>query len=252
MKRIMLITMLAVVLLSAAGTIPAMAGGPAKAALSCESPAMPPPVVGQAFQITGILTYGTSDTPVSHRSVTVYASADGKKWTEIGSATTDDSGRYTVTTSQDAARTYRYRAVFDGDRLFKKVTSPTISVQVNPMAGATQWPWVSCFELYNEGGFVARLACYYSMDDGATWKESGHTDAAHIGVTASACLYTLGVPDGALVKIHAIVVGGKDRTGSTVFRYHYDNYTLHGGPTYSYSISGTTLNPTLRGPYGPL
>ena len=36
-------------------------------------------------------------------------------------------------------------------------------------------------------------------------------------------LDALGVPDGAWAKIHVIVVGGNDKTGSTVFEYTADN-----------------------------
>ncbi|MBP1928929.1 hypothetical protein J2741_001476 [Methanolinea mesophila] len=32
-----------------------------------------------------------------------------------------------------------------------------------------------------------------------------------------------GVPEGALVKMHAVIVGGKDKTGSEVFQYVHDN-----------------------------
>ena len=39
-----------------------------------------------------------------------------------------------------------------------------------------------------------------------------------------------GVPDGAWVKIHVIGVGGKDRTGSTVFEYREDNNFWFDGP----------------------
>ncbi len=34
-----------------------------------------------------------------------------------------------------------------------------------------------------------------------------------------------GVPEGALVKMYAVVVGGKGKTGSEVFQYvHYNGY----------------------------
>ena len=61
----------------------------------------------------------------------------------------------------------------------------------------------------------------------------------------------LGVPNGALVKIHVIVVGGNDKTGSTVFEYYQGNFWDQ-GRTWTYYITGTTLNPKLDGPYdGP-
>jgi len=56
-----------------------------------------------------------------------------------------------------------------------------------------------------------------------------------------------GVPDDAWVKIHVIVVGGKDRTGNTVFEYREDNNFWFDGPVWTYYICGTTLNPSLVG-----
>jgi len=238
--------------MSAVGTATVMAKGPEKTALSCESPVMPPYIFGE-FEITGILTYGTSSTPVSHRLITVYTSTDEnkwneKKWTEVGSVYTNDSGQYTVTTSRDTKGTYYYKAVFEGDKIFKKVPSPTISVTVNPLPGATPLAFVSYFELHNNGLFIVKLACDYSTDDGVTWTESKHTSGIWQGSEVYMPLDVLGVPDRALVKIHVIVVGGKDQIGSTVFEY-YNDYN-RGGRTITYYISGTTLNPDLEGPYG--
>ncbi|MGZ4904429.1 MAG: hypothetical protein ACXV5I_06415 [Halobacteriota archaeon] len=90
------------------------------------------------------------------------------------------------------------------------------------------------------GWFVAKIACYYSTDGGVTWKESDHTSGIAMGNSKVAMLSDLGVPDGALVKIHAIVVGGKDRTGSEVFRYYKYSWWYA-----DYWIKGTTWNPTL-------
>jgi hypothetical protein len=249
MKRIVMITVFAVLLLSAAATTTVMAKEHAVTALSCESPAMPSPFAGQPFHITGILTDGTSGTPVPDRLITVYMLTDGKKWMEIGSNSTDESGQYNVTTRQDTADTYFYRAVFDGDKSFRKVTSPTTEVSVNPLPRLIPWTSVSFFELHNNGWFVAKLACYYSTDDGVTWKESGHTGGIGMTDYVYMPLDALGVPDGALVKIHVIVVGGNDKTGSTVFRYVADNNFYWHGPEWVYYIYGTTLNPRLEGPY---
>ncbi|MGZ4926648.1 MAG: hypothetical protein ACXV4B_09405 [Halobacteriota archaeon] len=90
------------------------------------------------------------------------------------------------------------------------------------------------------GWFVAKIACYYSTDGGVTWKESDHASGIAMGNSKVAMLSDLGVPDGALVKIHAIVVGGKDRTGSEVFRYYKYSWWYA-----DYWIKGTTWNPTL-------
>ena len=96
-------------------------------------------------------------------------------------------------------------------------------------------------KLWNEGWFVAHLACYYSMDGGASWCESAHSDGITRYGCAVASLADLGVPEFALVKIHAVVVGGKDRTGSEVFQYwpYYHNWGL-------YTISGVTWKPSLE------
>jgi hypothetical protein len=80
------------------------------------------------------------------------------------------------------------------------------------------------FSLYNLGWFVARLSCYYSTDGGVTWHESESIDGITKDNFGYSPLGDLGVPDGALVKIHAIVVGGKDRTGSEVFKYVYTTW----------------------------
>ncbi len=190
MKRIVLITVLAVLLMAAAGTTTAAAEGPAKTALSCESPTMPPPVVGEAFQINGTLTYGTSSTPVPHRLITVYTSTDEKKWTEVGSVNTDDDGQYTVTTSQDTPGTYYYKAVFDGDKIFKKVTSPTRSVTVNQLLGLTPMAFVSYFEFHNYGWFVTDWRVIIAP----TTVSHGRSPVIHQGygmVTTCTCLSTL-------------------------------------------------------------
>ncbi len=112
-----------------------------------------------------------------------------------------------------------------------------------PAAVATGYVGISAIYLNNDGWFVARLACYYSTDDGVTWQESAHSDdiAKGKGVN-SGLLSNLGVPDGALVKIHAVVIGGKDRTGSEVFQYvgYYNTFLAW------YYIDGVTWNPTLH------
>lgn len=96
------------------------------------------------------------------------------------------------------------------------------------------------------GLFITKIACYYSTDGGVTWIESSHTDGIAKGESADVYLRDLSVPDGALVRIHAIVVGGKDRTGSEVFQCSYfacgrdfsDRYAV-------YYIDGVTWKPVL-------
>jgi hypothetical protein len=102
------------------------------------------------------------------------------------------------------------------------------------------------FILDNWGVFVAKLACYYSTDGGVTWKESGHTDGIALWDSGLLELKDFGVPEDALVRIHAIVVGGKDRTGSEVYQCTYWSHGEYWGHSYPvYEISGTTWNPTL-------
>jgi hypothetical protein len=106
---------------------------------------------------------------------------------------------------------------------------------------------ISGFTLMNWGGFVAKIACYYSTDGGVTWTESSHTGDITLGEFKLVDLNDYGVPEDALVKIHVIVVAGKDRTGSQVFKTAY----YPSGPmvvhTYAdYNIYGTTWNPDLE------
>ena len=118
-------------------------------------------------------------------------------------------------------------------------------------AGYTQ---ISGLMLYNDGWFVAKLACEYSID-GGPWTESSSVNCQGLGGSAFIYLgkYGLGLPNGALVKIHVIVVGGiggaKAKTGSEVFQvvpYKGGAINYWAG----YDITGTTLKNTLQ--YGGL
>ena len=113
------------------------------------------------------------------------------------------------------------------------------------VAAGTGYTRINTFVLHNFGGFVARIACYYSTDGGVTWHESDHGRGIALLDWRSAELGDLGVPDGALVKMHAVVVGGKDRTGSEVFQYVYADWRYTGREA-DYSIYGTTWNPESR------
>ncbi len=112
------------------------------------------------------------------------------------------------------------------------------------------YPAISGLQLANKGLFVAKIACYYSTDNGVTWTESDHSSGITVGDGGTVHLADLGVPDRALVKMHAIVVGGKDRTGSEVFQatpgYAGDWWYAY------YEIVGFTWNPELyyHGIYG--
>jgi hypothetical protein len=102
------------------------------------------------------------------------------------------------------------------------------------------WQMIGMFNLNNNGWFVAQIACYYSEDDGVTWKESKHTSDITIGHSQEVWLNDLGVPNRAWVKIHVIVVAGKDRTHDQVFQF------VSGmGCVADYFINGATWNPKL-------
>lgn len=101
----------------------------------------------------------------------------------------------------------------------------------------SQYPLIRYFQLFNFGGYVAQLASYWSTDSGATWHQSALIKGISWLETEYYDLYSHGVPEGAWVKIHIVVVGGKDRTGSEIFiNAPYDTYGAYyncGGPTWN-------------------
>jgi hypothetical protein len=104
-----------------------------------------------------------------------------------------------------------------------------------------EYQGIAGFYFDNEGYFVAQLACYFSTDGGATWLESRHIDGIAIHNQVWGELGQLGVPQGALVKIHVEVVAGKDRTGSGLFQYEaWESFYAE------YKIYGATWNPNLE------
>jgi hypothetical protein len=141
---------------------------------------------------------------------------------------------------------YSYKAVFKGDDSLKKVTSPTISVTVMPVV-ASSHASIHAFSLWNINGlFVCRLACYYSTDNEVTWHESGKSDGIAVENWRTSELSDLGVPEGAVVRIHAVVIGGADRTGGERFVYHHYNPSDPNTHQYAcYWMDGTTFNPKL-------
>jgi hypothetical protein len=96
------------------------------------------------------------------------------------------------------------------------------------------------FSFTNEGGFVARLSCYYSTDGCVTWQDSVQIKGITLNEHVWFDFYDLGVPMGALAKIHIDVVAGKDRTGSEVVE------SWNSGAYEDYVITGTTWNPKLQ------
>ena len=113
------------------------------------------------------------------------------------------------------------------------------------VVGSTYYPPISGFCLDNYGWFVAKVACYYSTDGGATWTESDASEGIIRRDTGWVELWDLGVPVNALVKIHVVVVAGNDRTGSEVFQsVSTPDHTIL--PKYAwYRIDGTTLKNSL-------
>ena len=93
--------------------------------------------------------------------------------------------------------------------------------------------------LKNTGAFVARIQFSYQDAQGNT-QYSQPSD--NIVVTKSKTIDpgTLGVPHGALISMHAVVVWGKDNTAPETFRYEQGNAIIA-----NYAISGTTLNNSL-------
>lgn len=101
--------------------------------------------------------------------------------------------------------------------------------------------------LFNWGWVIAQLQAYYSTDGGVTWQKSSSTDNILRLENDYADLGDLGVPEGALVKIHAIVKAASDKTGSDVFTY--TSYIPYWGPneTYAaYEVYGTAFKPGLQ------
>jgi hypothetical protein len=104
----------------------------------------------------------------------------------------------------------------------------------------SEYPLISYLDLFNAGGYVAQLASYWSTDSGATWHQSAVIKGISFLETEYYDLYSHGVPLGAWVKIHIVVVGGKDRTGSDIFinsaDTDYGAYYNCYGPTWNASL----------------
>jgi len=96
------------------------------------------------------------------------------------------------------------------------------------------------FDLANDGWFLAKIACDYSTDCGATWHRSSSSGGISLGQHKTVDLGTLGVPNNALVKIYVVVVAGKSKEDIWPFQY------VSGDTHYAYYwIDGTTLSNTL-------
>jgi hypothetical protein len=112
------------------------------------------------------------------------------------------------------------------------------------LPGSDYYAVIHGLRLLQNGWFIAKLGVKYSTDGGVTWLESVLDSNLTRGENMSMSFQSLGVPEGALAKIHVVVIAGKDRTGSQVFFAQYHDYLTR----YSfaeYEIKGTTGNPTL-------
>ncbi len=119
------------------------------------------------------------------------------------------------------------------------------------VATSTDYPSLYSIRFENDGWFIARIAFKYSEDNGVTWKETDSSGditkfpGNDFNNVRWVDLKDFGVPVGALVRFHAIVVGGKDRTGSEVFKHQYCCYQIGGCCDADYHIKGTTGDPDL-------
>ena len=93
--------------------------------------------------------------------------------------------------------------------------------------------------LHNGGGFVVKMEFKYTTD-GVNWKTSNQTDSFPLGKTKNVDPGDLGVPDGSIIKLKAIVVAGKDNEAQQQFLYDKGHSV-----TAEYTMTGTTLNNTL-------
>jgi len=90
--------------------------------------------------------------------------------------------------------------------------------------------------LKNSGGFVTRIQFSYLDDDGNK-QLTKQGDDITLGFTKTVDPGDLGVPDGAMVYMHAFVVWGTDNEAKRAFTYEKGNTSVA-----AYNISGTTLN----------
>jgi hypothetical protein len=231
MKRILVIAVLAVLLTSTAGATVAMAA-PAGNAHVRQFDVKTGPVSGKLTIDPTAQTFvfnGVGGTPGQMYYLSISLNGDETIQLDATAAAADGSihmkGQCTVTMKQ-----------LDDAQTVTGMVAPRVRGDYMHLFG---------FALYNYGAFFAKLACYYSTDGGVTWHESGHTSAIWSETEGIENFYMLGVPYGALVKIHAIVVAGKDRTGPQVYQYIWTPGNLETYRYEVYSIYGTTLNPTL-------
>ena len=93
--------------------------------------------------------------------------------------------------------------------------------------------------LKNSGGFVTRIQFSY-LDDEGNKQLSRQGNDITLGFTDTRDPGVLGVPDGAMVYMHAFVVWGTDNEAKRAFLYEKGNTSVA-----HYNISGTTLSNDL-------
>jgi hypothetical protein len=113
------------------------------------------------------------------------------------------------------------------------------------------YPVASGFDLTNQGGFMAKLAVLWTTEwdnswGPVNWKETSATDSFGLNKSRRVNFEELGIPYGAYVKIHAIVVGGSDQSGDDWYYYETGPCYIPGYCYPVYTISRTTWNPILE------
>jgi|GEM_PF-1491357 len=98
---------------------------------------------------------------------------------------------------------------------------------------------VGYVSLHNGGGFVVKMEFKYTTDN-VNWKTSNKTGDITLGKTKKVDPGDLGVPNGSIIILKAIVVAGKDNEAQQQFIYEKGN-----SQTAAYTITGTTLSNTL-------
>jgi len=92
------------------------------------------------------------------------------------------------------------------------------------------------FSLKNQGGFTVKIGCKYAGETRAEEESSNIL----LGQTKTMDIGEMKVPGGSIVRLHANVKSGKDKTAKQEFIYQSTS-----NATASYVISGTTLDNEL-------
>ncbi len=234
MKRILIITVLAVLLTSTAGATAAMAAPTGNAAVrqfdvEIEGGGTGRLTINPAQQTFVCNGAGAMPGQMYYLSIWFDDGTPSAVTIELGATAAKADGSIHMTGQCTATMT--------------QLDEQSPRVNIGPRVGGGVYQPIIGLDLENKGAFVAKIACYYSTDEGVTWHESDHSSGILTGMIGSVYIKSLNVPDGALVKIHAIVVAGKDRTGSQVYRYQEVEWPRNWA---MYNITGTTLNPTLH------